>query len=186
MPSRARLLPALALLLALLAAAVPAVQAQDPVQVALEAGEGSECEEGKSFCLLVTSGSVSDVAAGATVELTFRNPSDNGQSHNVHVTDLNAANQGQSTSAGAAFSDADTDTQTPGGSDTITFDVPSDVDGTYLWCTVGGHENGGMWLLGGAAADDQGSPDGNGSPGFTTLGALAAAGLALLAARPRA
>lgn len=173
--------PAAALVVAALALA-PAVQAQDPVQVTVEAGEGGACEEGKSFCLLVTSGSVADVAAGATVEITFRNPSDNGQSHNVHVTDLNAANKGQSTSAGAAFPGADANTQTPGGTDTFTFDVPSDVDGTYLWCTIGGHENGGMWLLGGAAAEE-GSADANGSPGFTVLGALAAVGLAHVAAR---
>lgn len=166
-------------------AGLPVAAHGDAAHLTLEAAEGDRCPGEKNFCFKVASGDPGDVAAGADVELTLENPSENGVHHNVHVTDTNAANKGQDTNAAAAF--ASTGSIDPGESTSVNFTVPEDVDGTYMWCTVGNHEGAGMWILGGAATasggDGDGAYDGNGSPGFTAAAAIAGLGAALALAR---
>lgn len=150
------------------------------VFVVLEAGEAGDCPDG-SYCFDVVRGDLADITPGADVELELENPEDNGIQHNAHVARLADRNQGGNTPTTSAF--ANTEDVDPGQTTTINFTVPTDADEVYIWCTIAGHESGGMWITSGEA--DGGSADGNGSPGFTALGALAGIGFALLAHRRR-
>lgn len=153
------------------------------VHITLTAGEGDDCPDDKSFCLRVTEGALSELGGGDDVQLALENPTENDLSHNAHVTTLSEADEGGDTPASAAF--ANTPTESPGGSATVEFTVPDgvDTDGAYIWCNVGAHESGGMWLTTEGSGD--GGDDANGSPGFTALGALAGVALALFVAGRR-
>lgn len=153
------------------------------VHIVLEAGEGDDCPDG-SYCFDVTSGDLSKVTAGTDVQLTLENPSDNSLQHNAHVTRLAEADKGGDTAGSAAY--ASTEDVSKGSSATINFTVPDNADITYIWCDIGAHEAGGMWITaGGGGGGNGGDGGGNGSPGFTAVGALLGVGVALLASRRR-
>lgn len=145
--------------------------------ITLEAVEG-DCGD-DSFCWSVAHGSLDSLQPGATVTIEVVNPEENGAEHNLHVADLADASEGEGTDASVAF--AMTGDLMPGESETITVTVPDDVDGVYLWCDIPGHEESGMYeSVGGGNGDD-----GNGTPGFTAMAALAAIGAAFALATKR-
>ncbi len=150
------------------------------------------------YCLEVTEGSLDGLTTGEEVVLTLVNE---GQfSHNVYVADADEADQGGDTSDGAAF--ANSETIGAGEETTFNFTIPEGISELYLWCELGNHESGGMWLTvdvqagpgeltdgtdGGqgeeaesASSDDAGT--GNEFPSGWFLGAFAVVAIALFAA----
>lgn len=174
------LVPVALLVASLLIAPMAAAHSGHGAYVVLEAGEGEDCPDG-TYCFDVLQGDPSDITAGAEVELELRNPSSNGIRHNAHVTDVSDANRGGDTSGSAAF--ASTDDADPGQTVTVNFTVPDGVEDAYIWCDIGGHESGGMWLETGGTGSDDGGDGANGSPGFGAVAALGAAGAALVLRR---
>lgn len=140
-----RWLAACVLVAALATAAFPVGQAQGVTEVTVVATEGPDCPapEGKALCLLVEEGSPADIPQGTLVALTLR--AEGQAPHNVHVTTPSEADANHTdTPASAAF--AQTETIEPGSETNLTFQVPWDAEGLYLWCDVGNHEPLGMWI----------------------------------------
>jgi len=141
--------------------------------VELEADDGDGClQETKTDCFRVVNGtSLDGIRQGDVVHVVVRNVGD--ATHNLHVTDAaNASEDHVDTPADAAF--AATDGIGAGEQADLTFTVPEDADGLYLWCDVGTHEAGGMWLetdvAEAAPAEDETSeePDGDEPPSEDT------------------
>lgn len=138
-----------------------------------------------TYCYEVTSGDLSNVSGGDTLEITFGNPAENSLNHNLHVALLSDADVGGDTDAGQAY--ANTTDIEPGETVSLTAQVPSGSDGVYLWCTVGVHESQGMYRevpTGSASGGGDGSSGQNSSPGLgTAFGVVALAGVALALTR---
>lgn len=144
----------------------------------------SGCSQGKSLCFEVTEGTITAIQPGANVTVTLKNPAENDVTHNVHVARLGDANEShEDTAKAAAF--ANTTTLRPGEEETITFTVPEDAEGTYLWCDVTGHERAGMWweVPEKKTTGDTGQ-DGNQTP-FPLVGGLVAVAAAAYGFRCR-
>lgn len=172
----------------------------------LEADDGESCtSDQKIDCFRVTNGSLDGFVQGMRVHVMLENVGDN--PHNVYVTTSDQADDNNvDTPADAAINDSDT--IDPGQSTNLTFTVPEDASGLYLWCEVGGHETLGMWLEssveeapeagngtgetdGGddsnmSDGDSDGEDDGNmiPAPGLAIVGLAAAIGAATRRRRP--
>jgi uncharacterized cupredoxin-like copper-binding protein len=193
---RGRSLPVLALAALVLAAgAAHALPAER--HVTLEADDGESCLDQDALdCFREINDTLEGVPQGATVHLTVENVGDN--PHNAYATEQASADEDtRDTSADDAING--TDTADPGSTVEMTFEVPDDADGLYVWCDVQGHEAAGMYLTadvenataegngtdnGGQPVDDEGqAPDGGSAvPGPS---APVAALVAALAARAR-
>lgn len=156
--------------------------AQSTVQLTIQPSE--DCAD-STYCYELTSGSLLEVSAGDTLEITFENPSSNNLDHNLHLAKAaNANSNHEGTAKSQAF--ANTDDVSPGEEATLTAQVPADASGLYLWCTVGVHESQGMWDE--ASFSERGPGDGstsaNSSPGpGVVLAITGLAGLALVLRR---
>lgn len=149
-PSLSGPFAALLMTLALLAAAAPAVLAQDggnEVRFTVTGLEGPACEE--TFCFEVP---VLAVAPNATLNITFLNAEGN-DAHSFYVL-----SDGDITPGGdmpEQDAEAFVDTLDGGQSGPVTYQVPPDANVLYLWCGEPGHEELGMWefvTVGAAAA----------------------------------
>lgn len=102
-----------------------------------------DCPDRK-MCFEAVEGQAPAMRPGVTAILFLHNPLGNSEQHDAHITSAaRAAEDHDGTSTDEAL--ASTATLDPGGSDEVRFTVP-DVDGLYIWCSVPGHEPGGMWL----------------------------------------
>lgn len=180
------------LALTLVTIMAPAAVAQDgTVTLTVEAKE-SGCVE--TYCWEFE-GDTDAIDAGATVEITVRNPNSNSANHNFFIKEGSGAQGGTDPGSDTL---ASTDDLAPGEEETLRFTVPDDVDELYYWCDVAGHESLGMfgsWSVssdgtdggdGADGADGDGEGEANSQPGFGMLAALAALGLtAFVLARRR-
>ncbi len=139
-----------------------------------------------TYCLEVTEGELSDIEAGEQIEVTFINPSDNNLDHNLNLADVSAASDDRDTSQSQA--DASTSDLAPGEEETLEFFVDTSYDGVYLWCSVGVHEDQGMYEEVSFGGEDGAGNDGdaNESPGLGIVASvLALAGVGLVLGRRR-
>ncbi len=167
----------LLLLAAALLAATPAASAK--VHLTIEVKE-KDCGDG-IWCFDVVEGSMSDIAPGEEIAITFRNTG--GSAHQLDVTTkahMDAAHE--TTSRDDNIANTTTNIEA-GGEETISFTVPADAKGIYLFCGISGHEQLGMWLL--ADFEESKTEDAAESPGLGPLTALVLAGLAAAAFRRR-
>lgn len=160
-----------ALVLVVLLAGV--ASAQNTTQVTIEARE--DCPE-TTFCFDFT-GDVEDAEPGDVLDVTFVNPEDNLQEHNVYLALSSEANVGDEEATEPRVAFANTEDISPGNETTLSAEIPEDAEAVYLWCTVRAHEQQGM----NREVELAGIEEANGSPGFalgTTLATIA--GLAVL------
>ncbi len=181
------------LALALVTIMAPAAVADEGHTITLTAeAKESGCRE--TYCWEFD-GDTDAIDAGATVEITVRNPSSNSANHNFFIKEGSGAQGGTDPGSDTL---ASTDDLAPGEEETISFTVPDDVGELYFWCDVAGHESLGMfgsWSIssdgddgadGGDGADGDGEGEANSQPGFGLLAALTALGLtAFVLARRR-
>jgi len=155
----------------------PAAPAQTTVNLTVEALE-SGCPSGKTYCFKETSGNLDDVQPGSVVKVTFTNKGTT--PHEVTVVDYadrnpEHRNTPRNDSLGASERNMAGDA-----TDEFEFTVPSDATGLYLWCSVPGHEQLGMWLEQ-SFSGGNGETTSKGSPGVGAIGLLVALGVALVA-----
>jgi hypothetical protein len=152
--------------------------AQNTTQITVEASE--DCPE-STFCFEIT-GSLDEVEPGDVLDITFENPEDNVQEHNLYLADREDANTGdESTPGNRAL--ANTEDVSPGNETTISTEVPDNIEAVYMWCTIRAHEQQGMNREAELAGIEEGGGE-NGSPGFGVgLAAGALLGVAVLARR---
>lgn len=169
----------LAIGLALVGLLAVSASAQNTTQLTITARE--DCAE-TTFCFEIT-GDLDNIQPGSILDITFENPSDNLQEHNVHLALGSEANVGsdQATEARTAF--ASTEDLAPGNQTTLSAQIPEEAESVYLWCTIRAHEQQGMFREVELAGTQEGG-GGNGSPGFGTIAAVGAVvGLAALLRR---
>lgn len=186
------------LLATMLAGAASALPADK--HLTLEADDGQGCtSDQKADCFHVTNGSLDGFERGMRVHIKLENVGDN--PHNVFAAKGSDADSNNvDTGSDAAINGSETIDS--GESTNLTFTIPDDAEGLYLWCEVQGHETLGMWLEatvepatngtdGNATGEDgangtdgnmTGEDDENGMPAPSAL-VLTAATLAALARR---
>lgn len=151
--------------------------AQNTTQVTIEARE--DCPE-TTFCFDVT-GDIEEAEPGDVLDVTFVNPEENLQEHNVYVALSSEANVGDEEATEPRQAFANTENVSPGNETTLSAEIPEDAEAIYLWCTVRAHEQQGMNREVELAGIEE---ETNGSPGFTALAALGTlVGLAALTRR---
>lgn len=164
--------------IALLVLLAGMASAQNTTQVTIEARE--DCPE-TTFCFDVT-GDIGDAEPGDVLDITFVNPEDNLQEHNVYLALGSEANVGDEEATEPRVAFANTEDVSPGNETTLSAEIPEDAEGLYLWCTVRAHEQQGMNReveLAGVEEETE-----NGSPGFTAVAVLGSlVGLAALTRR---
>lgn len=123
------------------------------------------------WCFQVTEGDLDDISPGEEVTILFKNTGDSPhQLDIVTLADMDPDRERTSRSDAIANTTA---SMAVGAQETITFTVPADAEGLYLFCGVAGHEGLGMWL-----ETDWGADEENASPAPTFLaGVLLALGL---------
>lgn len=141
---------ALLLVGASLAATTAAANPADK-HLVLEADDGEGCQDNANVqvppsqldCYHVANGTLDGFEQGMRVHLMLENVGDN--SHNVFAAkQADADSNHVDTPASAAINSSET--IDPGASANLTFTIPDDAEGLYLWCDVQGHEAAGMWL----------------------------------------
>lgn len=178
---------------------LPTIVSAQETSWTITAREEDDCSE--TYCFDV---SQSSFEAGTTVNATFENPSDNGQTHDALVEldgtwdESHDDTNGPGSSDGSGDdSDAGAEDIAPGNSSSFEFTVPSDRSDFYLWCDVTGHETLGMWENIEITGLDDGNGDGDGTngdgtngngpstPGFSAFAGIAAVGAALVLLKHR-
>lgn len=157
----------------------PAAPAQTTVNLTVEALE-SGCPSGKTYCFKETSGNLANVRPGSVVKVTFTNKG--ATPHEVTVVDYADRNPDHKSTPRNGSLGASERNMAGGATDDFEFTVPADATGIYLWCSVPGHEQLGMWLEQSfASSGTGGETKSKGSPGIGAIGLLVALGVALVA-----
>lgn len=173
---------------------LPTIVSAQETSWTITAREEDACPSDRTYCFDLSQASFE---AGTTVNATFENPSDNGQTHDALV-ELDGTWDGSHDDTANDDADAGAEDIAPGNSSSFAFTVPSDRSDFYLWCDVTGHETLGMWEniaitgLDDGNGDDGGT-DGGGTdggdepstPGFSAFAGVAAVGAALVLLRHR-
>lgn len=171
-------LVALGLLVVVVGLATSA-SAQNTTQVTVTARE--DCA-GTTFCFEVT-GPIEEAQPGGILDITFENPEQNIQDHNLYLALGSEANVGEEESTEPRVAFDSTEDISPGNQTTLSAQIPEEAESVYLWCTIRAHETQGMNReVELAGTEDEGGQ--NGSPGPGVLASLVAlAGLAALRRR---
>lgn len=132
------------LVAALLVASGSALAVPADKHLIVETDDGQGClTEAKNDCYRVVEGSLDDFEQDTSVHIMLENVGST--AHNLFVTEAaNADPMNVDTAGEDAF--AETETIDPGETANLTFVVPEDAEGLYLWCDVQTHEALGMWL----------------------------------------
>lgn len=132
------------LVAALLVASGSALAVPADKHLIVEADDGQGClMEAKNDCFRVVEGSLEGFEQDTSVHIMLENVGST--AHNLFVTEAaNADPMNLDTAGEDAF--AETETIDPGETANLTFVVPQDAGGLYLWCDVQTHEALGMWL----------------------------------------
>lgn len=124
---------------------VPGVSGQeDQPQNLVVFAEEEGCPHGQDLCLVPGQGDVSGLAAGDRITITFENRA--GQSHTLHVADLNDRAEDGDTPGRTSIAHTGQDGVLPGRYATFELTIPEDAEGLYLWCNLEHHEAQGMHL----------------------------------------
>lgn len=146
-----------ALFSVILAAGLPGQGASVDLSIS---GTETGCK-GASFCFKVTAGSLDNLSPGDEATIRFTN--DGNAIHNLHVTTSDKADASHKATPLGARIAGTADQVAPGESESFTFTVPSGATGIYIWCSIEGHEQYGMWLQtgsGGSGSQSKGLPMG--------------------------
>lgn len=176
--SRLPIALSLALTLVVVGVLASSASAQNTTQITIEARE--DCAE-TTFCFEIT-GNLEEAEPGDILDITFENPEDNLQPHNVHLALSSEANVGEEESTEPRVAFANTEDISPGNETTLSAQIPEDAEGVYLWCSIRAHEQQGMYREAQLAGTGDGGGT-NGSPGFGALAGVAVLALAGLARR---